>query len=90
MFYKLKYSAIGPNDKAGKNDSAATMKITAKVITAKVTVSVFKVPALSGINFLFANNPAIPTENQYQTTGKIPEISIIAQALESGSVIGSR
>ena len=61
MFYKLKYSAIGPNDKAGKNDSAATMKITAKVITAKVTVSVFKVPALSGINFLFANNPAIAT-----------------------------
>ena len=31
---------------AGKKDKAATIKITAKVMTAKVTVSVFSVQAL--------------------------------------------
>ena len=55
----LKYSAIGPNVSAGKKDRAATIKITQNVITANVTVSVFKVPALSGINFFCANSPAI-------------------------------
>ena len=44
-----------------KNDKAATIKITRKVMTAKVVVSVFSVPALSGINFLLASNPAMAT-----------------------------
>ena len=61
MFYKLKCSAIVLKECAGKNDKAATMKITAKVITPKVTVSVFNVPALSGTYFLLANNPAMAT-----------------------------
>ena len=34
------------------------IKITAKVITPKVTVSVFSVPALSGTYFFPANRPA--------------------------------
>ena len=51
QYYKLKCSAIVLNACTGKNDRAATIKITANVITPKVTVSVFNVPALSGINF---------------------------------------
>ena len=46
---------------AGKNDNAAIINITAKVITPKVTVSVSRVPAEEGINFFSANNPAIAT-----------------------------
>ena len=61
MNYKLKCSAIVLNACTGKNDRAATMKITAKVITANVTVSVFSVPALSGINFFCASKPAMAT-----------------------------
>ena len=57
----LKYSAIGPNASAGKNESAATIKITAKTIKPKVGVSVFSVPLLSGIYILDAKIPAIAT-----------------------------
>jgi hypothetical protein len=57
----LKYSAIGPNVNAGKKANAAKITITAKVINPKVSVSVFKVPALSGIYFLLAKMPAIAT-----------------------------
>src|SRR5579859_2780637 len=57
----VKNSAIGPRARAGKKDNAATMMITAKVITPKVPVSVFNVPALSGIYFFFASIPAIAT-----------------------------
>jgi len=60
-FYNEKYSAIGPNASAGKKDKAATITITANTIKPKVAVSVFNVPALSGIYFLFANMPAIAT-----------------------------
>ena len=56
-----KCSAIVLNACAGKNDNAATMKITANVITPKVTVSVLRVPALSGIYFFCAKRPAIAT-----------------------------
>ena len=52
---------MGPKVNAGKNANAATINITAKVINPKVPVSVFNVPALSGMNFFFANNPAIAT-----------------------------
>jgi hypothetical protein len=53
IFIKLheKYSAIGPKANAGKNDSAATIAITANTMSPKVEVSVFNVPALSGIYF---------------------------------------
>ena len=54
-----KCSAIGPNAKAGKNDKAAIINITANTITPKVPVSVFNVPADSGTNFLLANMPAM-------------------------------
>ena len=37
------------------------MTITAKVISAKVAVSVFSVPALSGMYFFEASSPAIAT-----------------------------
>ena len=56
-----KCSAIGPKVNAGKNESAATITITAKIITPKVPVSVFNVPADSGTNFLLARIPAIAT-----------------------------
>lgn len=56
-----KYSAIGPNVSAGKNDNAAIITITANTISPKVAVSVFKVPALSGMYFLLARIPAIAT-----------------------------
>ena len=60
LFYLLaKYSANGPSANAGKNDNAAMMAITAKTMTPKIVVSVFSVPALSGMYFLLANNPAI-------------------------------
>lgn len=59
--YKLKCSAIVLNACTGKNDSAATIKITANVITPNVTVSVCNVPALSGINFFLARIPAMAT-----------------------------
>ena len=49
------------SDSAGKNDSAATIMITANVMPANVNVSVFNVPALSGINFFSASKPAIAT-----------------------------
>ena len=45
----------------GKNDKAATMKITANVITPNVNVSVFNVTALSGIIFFCASKPAMAT-----------------------------
>ena len=45
----------------GKNDKAATIKMTANVITPNVAVSVFNVPALSGINFFLARIPAMAT-----------------------------
>src|ERR1700744_2893766 len=56
-----KCSAIGPNDSAGKNDSAATMNITAKIMIPNVVVSVFSVPADSGTNFLLVKIPAMAT-----------------------------
>jgi len=37
------------------------MIITAKIITPNVEVSLFSVPADSGINFLLANMPAMAT-----------------------------
>ena len=63
-FYLEKYSicsAIGPKVNAGKKDSAAISRITARVINPKVAVSVFSVPELSGIYFFCANSPAIAT-----------------------------
>ena len=54
-----KYSAIGPKVRAGKKERAVMIKMTAKIISPKVVVSVFNVPALSGICFLPANKPAI-------------------------------
>src|SRR4051794_22309573 len=56
-----KYSAIGPNANEGKKESAATNTITTNTISPKVPVSVFKVPADSGIYFLLASMPAIAT-----------------------------
>src|SRR5690606_3826538 len=54
-----KYSAIGPRVNAGKNANAATITITAKTINPKLAVSVFSVPAPSGI-YLFSDKiPAI-------------------------------
>ena len=52
---------MGPKVKAGKNDKAAIINITAKIMMPKVTVSVLSVPADSGMNFLLANIPAIAT-----------------------------
>ena len=52
---------MGPNDKAGKNDKAAMIKITANTMMPKVEVSVLRVPALSGTYFFFAKMPAIAT-----------------------------
>ena len=57
----MKYSAIGPNVNAGKNANAAKITITAKIINPNVSVSVFKVHALSGIYFLLAKMHAIAT-----------------------------
>ena len=58
---EVRYSAIGPSVKAGKKAKAAISTITPKVINPKVGVSVFKVPALSGMNFFWAKSPAIAT-----------------------------
>lgn len=52
---------MGPNAKAGKKASAAMMAITANTISPNVAVSVFSVPALSGINFFSASKPAMAT-----------------------------
>ena len=52
---------MGPSDKAGKNDKAATINITANTIMPKVDVSVFSVATLSGIYFFFARIPAMAT-----------------------------
>jgi hypothetical protein len=56
-----KNSAIGPNVNAGKKLNAATINMTANTIIPNVPVSVFSVPELSGIYFLFARMPAIAT-----------------------------
>jgi hypothetical protein len=56
-----RYSAIGPKVNAGKNDNAATIRITVNMMTPKVAVSVFNVPSLSGIYFFWAIRPAIAT-----------------------------
>ena len=48
--------------------------MTAKVMTPKVTVSVFKVPASA--------------EYQYYTARVVPEPCIITQSLETGTIIG--
>ena len=56
-----KYSDIGPNVSAGKNANAATIAITAKTIKPKVEVSVFNVPALSGMYFFDGRIPAMAT-----------------------------
>lgn len=47
--YIEKYSARGPNAKAGKNDRAATMIITERSTATNAGLSTFSVPALSGI-----------------------------------------
>ena len=60
-YFILKYSAIGPKANAVKNDNATRIAITAKTIMPKVAVSAFSVPALSGMYFFFASNPAIAT-----------------------------
>ena len=52
---------MGPNVKAGKNAKAAIIRMTAKTIKPKVEVSVFKVPADSGMYFLLAKIPAMAT-----------------------------
>ena len=52
---------MGPRACAGKNERAATMMMTAKVISEKVNVSVFNVPALSGTNFFEASSQAMAT-----------------------------
>ena len=54
-----KYSAIGPSTRGGKYDNAVMITITANVIAPNVTDSTRKVPADSGMNFLFAINPTI-------------------------------
>ena len=59
FYFSVKYSANGPSASAGKNDKAAIIAITAKVMIPKIEVSVFRVPALSGMYFLPANKPAI-------------------------------
>ena len=59
--YNVKCSAMVLNACTGKNDRAATMKMTANVITPNVPVSVLSVPALSGMYFFFARMPAIAT-----------------------------
>ena len=75
--YRLKCSAIVLKACTGKKDRAATMKMTANVITPNVTVSVFNVPALSGTNFFRASSPAIAT---WPTIGKKrPRIRTIPQ-----------
>ena len=48
---------MGPSASAGKNERAATMMMTAKVISEKVPVSVRSVPALSGMHFFDASSP---------------------------------
>ena len=58
---------MGPSASAGKNERAATMMMTAKVISEKVPVSVRSVPALSGMHFFDASSPAMAT---YPTIGK--------------------
>src|SRR5450432_2682271 len=50
---------MGPSDNAGKNDRAATIRITENTIMPNVLVSVFNVPADSGTNFFLASMPAI-------------------------------
>src|SRR6218665_291874 len=58
-YFSVKYSANGPSARAGKNDKAAMIAITAKTIIPNIEVSVFNVPALSGMYFLLASSPAI-------------------------------
>jgi hypothetical protein len=60
-YFIEKCSAIGPKVKAGKNDNAAIITITANTMIPKVAVSVLSVPADSGMNFLLASIPAIAT-----------------------------
>ena len=50
---------MGPSVNAGKKDKAAKIMMTANVINPNVSVSVFRVPALSGIYFLLAKIPAM-------------------------------
>src|SRR6476619_1162418 len=57
----LKYSAMGPNVSAGKNDNAVMIMMTAKVMTPNVQDSVLSVPADSGMYFLLAKSPTIAT-----------------------------
>lgn len=52
---------MGPSARPGKKESAATIAITANTIIPNVLVSVFSVPALSGINFFLARIPAMAT-----------------------------
>jgi len=54
-----KYSANGPSTSAGKNERAATMTMTESNTATNAGLSTFRVPAVSGINFLDANEPAI-------------------------------
>jgi hypothetical protein len=57
----LKNSAIGPNARDGKKDKAATTMITARVMIPNVPVSVWSVPADSGMYFFLASIPAMAT-----------------------------
>lgn len=71
------------------------MMMTAKVISEKVNVSVFNVPALSGTNFFEASSPAmatcptiVPTAHDQGDTGHdIPERRVVAESLEARTVV---
>src|SRR5882762_2833845 len=54
-----KYSAIGPNVNAGKNESAATIIITQSSTALNAILSTFRVPALSGMYLFEASEAAM-------------------------------
>lgn len=54
-----KYSAKGPSVNAGKKDNAAMMIMTDSNTATNAGLSTFKVPALSGMYFLEARDPAM-------------------------------
>src|SRR3546814_20393793 len=59
--FRLKYSARGPNVRAGKKARAATIRITTRVMMPKVIEKVRKLPDEAGMYFLPPSSPPMAT-----------------------------
>ena len=73
---KERCSAIGPRAATGRNKSAPTRTIVPTRTSAKVGVSVRRVPAVNGVGFLAASDAVVLIPQQPLSPGQSYTVSI--------------